>query len=113
MTAHLAYEATEPVPDLVVAVEIHDEQGELLFASDTEIIDQHFDVPVGSGRADLIFERIPFLSGSFTVAVDLKSRLGIVYDRRELLRFEVMNPGRSRGKTALEMRVEVRTPSLS
>jgi ABC-2 type transport system ATP-binding protein len=113
LTVHLAYEATELVPDLVIAVEIHDENGELVFASDTEILDQHFDVPVGSGRADLIFERMPLLSGSFTVAVDLKSRLGIVYDRRELLRFDVMNQGRSRGKTALEMRVEVRTPSLS
>ena len=103
----------EPVPDLVIGVEIHNQFGELLFASDTEILDQHFDVPVGGGRADLTFDHVPFLDGAYTVAVDLKSRLGIVFDRRELLGFEVMNPGRARGFLALELRVEIRTPSLS
>ncbi|HXQ76166.1 MAG TPA: ABC transporter ATP-binding protein [Acidimicrobiales bacterium] len=113
LTVHIDFEAIEPVPDLVIAVEVHNQSGELLFASDTEILDQHFDVPVGSGRADLIFDRVSFLDGAYTVAVDLKSRLGIVFDRRELLGFEVMNPGRARGFVALEPRVEIRTPSLS
>jgi ABC-2 type transport system ATP-binding protein len=113
LTVRIGFEATEPVPDLVIALEIHTEEGQVAFASDTEILDQHFDVPVGGGRADLILDRIPFLTGSYTVAVDLKNRLGMVFDRRELLSFEVMNPGRSRGTVALEMRVEIRTASLS
>jgi ABC-2 type transport system ATP-binding protein len=113
LTVRIGFEATEPVPDLVIALEIHTEEGQVAFASDTEILDQHFDVPVGGSRADLILDRIPFLTGSYTVAVDLKNRLGMVFDRRELLAFEVMNPGRSRGTVALEMRVEIRTASLS
>ncbi|HXQ62036.1 MAG TPA: ABC transporter ATP-binding protein [Acidimicrobiales bacterium] len=113
LTVHLGFEAAEPVPDLVIGVDVHDQQGQLAFASDTEILDQHFDVPVGRGQADLTIDHIPFLDGAFTLAIELKSRMGVVFDRRELLRFEVMNPGRSRGTTALELRVEIRTASLN
>jgi ABC-2 type transport system ATP-binding protein len=113
LTVHIGFEATEAVPDLVIGVEFHDQEGKVVFASDTEIMDQHFDVPVGGGQADLIFDHIPFLDGAYTVAISLKSRMGTVFDRRELLSFEVMNPGQSRGSVALEMRVEIRTASLS
>jgi ABC-2 type transport system ATP-binding protein len=113
LTVHIAFEAAEPVADLVIAVEVHSQHGELAFASDTEILDQHFDVAMGSGQADLIFDHIPFLDGAFTLDVELKSRMGVVFDRRELLPFEVMNPGRSRGTAALDLRVEIKTASLS
>jgi len=103
----------EPVPDMVIGVEIHDRFNELAYASDTEIIDQHFDVPAGGGRADLTFDHIPFLDGGYYVAVELRNRPGLVIDRREMVPFEVMNPGRSRGTVALEMRAEIRTASLS
>ena len=113
LTVHVGFEAMEPVPDVVIAVEVHDQGGELVFASDTEMFDQRFDLPLGGGRVDLTFDRIPFLDGAFTVAVDVRSRLGIVFDRREQVAFEMMNPGRSRGKVALEMRAEIRAASLS
>jgi ABC-2 type transport system ATP-binding protein len=113
LTVHIGFEATEPVPDLVIGVEFHDQEGKVVFASDTEIMDQHFDVPVGGGQADLIFDHIPFLDGAYTVSISLRARMGTVFDRRELLSFEVMNPGQSRGSVALEMRVEIRTASLS
>jgi ABC-type polysaccharide/polyol phosphate transport system ATPase subunit len=113
LTVHIDFEAMEPVKDLVIGAEFHSQDGEVVFSSDTEILDQHFDIPVGSGRADLLFDRIPFLDGNFTLAVDLKSRMGTVFDRRELVRIKVMNPGRSRGTVALEMRVEIRTASFS
>jgi len=98
---------------MVIGVEIHDQFAELAYASDTEILNQHFDVPAGSGRADLTFEHIPFLDGGYNVAVELKSRPGLVFDRREMVAFEMMNPGRSRGTVALDMEVEIRTASLS
>ena len=113
LTVHIGFEAMEPVPDMVIGVEIYDQIGELLYASDTEILDQHFDVPAGSGRADLTFEHIPFLDGGYTLAIDLKNRQGLVIDRREMMPFEVMNPGRSAGTVSLEMRAEIRTASLS
>jgi ABC-2 type transport system ATP-binding protein len=113
LTVHLGFEAMEAVPDVVIGVEIHDQVGELVFAGDTEMFDQRFDFPVGSGRADLTFERIPFLDGTYTMAIDLKSRLGMVFDRREMVKFEMLNPGRSRGNVSLDLRVELRTASLS
>ncbi|HXQ60009.1 MAG TPA: ABC transporter ATP-binding protein [Acidimicrobiales bacterium] len=113
LTVHVGFEAHEPVSDMVIGVEIHDQFGEMVYSSDTEILGQRIDVPVGSGRADLTFEHIPFLDGAYNVAIELKSGLGIVYDRREMLPFKVMNPGRSRGVVALDLRVDIRTASLS
>jgi ABC-2 type transport system ATP-binding protein len=113
LTVHLGFEAMEPVADMVIGVEIHDQFNEMVYASDTEILGQRFDVPAGGGRADLTFDHIPFLDGGYSVAVELKSGLGIVFDRREMVTFKVMNPGRSRGTVALDLRVEIRTASLS
>ena len=113
LTVHVAFEATEPVEGVVFAVEIHDQEGELVFASDTEILDRPFDVPVGAGRADLSFEHMPLLDGTYSVKVEMKDRLGIVYDSREQEGFEVMNPDRSRGSVALELHADIRAASLS
>jgi ABC-2 type transport system ATP-binding protein len=113
LTVHIAFEAMEAVPDMVIGVEVHDQHSELAYASDTEILGQRFDVAAGSGRADLTFEHVPFLDGGYKVAIELKSRPGLVFDRREMVAFEVMNPGRSRGTVDLEMRAEIRSASLS
>ena len=113
LTVHIGFEAHEPVADMVIGVAIHDQLNDLLYASDTEIMGQRFDVPVGSGQADLTFDHIPFLDGTYNVAIALKSNLGIVFDRREMVTFKVMNPGRSSGTVALDFRAEIRTASLS
>ncbi|HTZ10279.1 MAG TPA: Wzt carbohydrate-binding domain-containing protein, partial [Acidimicrobiales bacterium] len=113
LTVHVAFEAFEPVPGLVFALEIHDLEGALVFASDTEILDHPYDAPAGSGRADLRFEHVPLLDGSYTIKVQLRSPLGIVYDGREQSGFEIMNPGRTRGSVALQLQADIRAASLS
>jgi len=113
LTVRIGFEAFEPVADMVIGVEIHNQFNEMAYASDTEILGQQIDVPTGGGRADLTFDHIPFLDGKYFVAVELKSRPGIVFDRREMVPFEMLNPGRSRGTIALDFRVEIRTASLS
>jgi ABC-2 type transport system ATP-binding protein len=113
LTVHVGFEALESVPDVVIGVEVHDATGQLIFAGDTELFDQRFDLALGSGRADLTFHEIPFLEGAYTMAIDLKSRMGMVLDRREMVTFEMLNPGRSRGTVALDLSVELRTASLS
>jgi ABC-2 type transport system ATP-binding protein len=113
LTVHVDFEATEPTADVVFAVEIYDDQAQLVFASNTGILEQFYDIPVGRGRADLIFDRVPLLEGAYSVSVGLWNRHGVVYDLREQVRFEVMNPGRSRGRVALELRADVRAASLS
>jgi ABC-2 type transport system ATP-binding protein len=113
LTVHVAFEATEPVPGVVFALEIFDQEGKLIFGSDTEILDRPFDAPVGAGRADLSFERVPLLDGAYSMKVEVKDRLGILYDSREQPAFEVMNPDRSRGSVALELHADIRAASLS
>jgi ABC-2 type transport system ATP-binding protein len=113
LTVHVAFEATEPVPGVVFALEIFDQEGKLIFGSDTEIIDRPFDAPVGAGRADLSFEQVPLLDGAYSMKVEVKDRLGILYDSREQAAFEVMNPDRSRGTVALELHADIRAASLS
>jgi ABC-2 type transport system ATP-binding protein len=113
LTVHVDYETLPGVDNLMVAVEIRDLPGQLIFASDNFVLDQPVDVPPGRGRIDLTFDRMPLLEGSFTVTVALKSSLGVVYDLREQEGFEVMNPGRARGSVALDMRVDLRAASLS
>jgi ABC-2 type transport system ATP-binding protein len=114
LTLHVDFEAVEPADDVVFAVEVHDEQGQLIFASDTAVSDLRFDLEPGGHRVDLSFDRVPLLEGAYSVSVGLQNRAGVVYDLREQEgRFEVMNPGRSRGRVALELRADVRAASLS
>ena len=113
LTVHVAFEATDPVPGAVFALELYDQEGRLLFGSDTEILDRHFDAPVGAGRADLSFEHMPLLDGTYSIKVGIKDRLGILYDSVEQKAFEIMNPDRSRGMVALEMHADIRAASLS
>ena len=110
---HVAFEATEPVPGAVFALEVYDQEGRLIFGSDTEILERPFDAPIGAGRADLSFEQVPLLEGEYSVKVGIKDRLGILYDNREQEGFEVMNPARSRGMVALELHADIRAASLN
>jgi len=113
LTVHVAFEAVEPVQGVVFDLEIHDREGRLIFGSDTEILDRPFDAPVGAGRADLSFEHVPLLDGTYTLKVGIKDRLGILYDSREQEGFEVMNPDRSRGTVALQLHADIRAGSLN
>jgi hypothetical protein len=46
---------------------------------------------------------MPMLDGSFTFAVGIQSRSGILYDLQETAgAFEVMNPGRTTGKVHMK-----------
>jgi len=113
LTVHVSFEATEAVSGVVFALEIYDQEGRLIFGSDTEIVDRPFDAPVGAGRADLSFEQVPLLDGTYSVKVGIKDRLGILYDSREQEGFRVMNPARSRGTVALELHADIRAASLN
>jgi ABC-2 type transport system ATP-binding protein len=113
LTVQVAFEATEPVRGVVFALELYDQEGRLIFGSDTEILGRAFDAPTGAGRADLSFERVPLLDGTYSMKVEIKNRFGILYDSREQEAFEVMNPDRSRGTVALELHADIRAASLS
>ena len=105
----------EPVPDVVFAVEIYDQEGGLIFASDTEILDRPFDAPAGPGRADLSFEQVPLLDGSYSMKVEIRSRLGILYDSREQdgIRGHEPRPGAGHGGDGDARRYPRRQSQLS
>jgi ABC-2 type transport system ATP-binding protein len=115
LSVHVAFEAIEAVPDVIFVIAVHNKNGDLVFGSDTEILECPFDAPKGAGRADFIFENVPLLDGTYDVSIGARSRSGgTVYDWREQQdRFEVMNPGRSTGIVDMRLRVEVRAASLS
>ena len=101
-------------PDVVFSVAIYDLEGSLIFQTDTEILELHFDAKVGSGRIDFSFEQVPLMDGTFSVNVGVQSKGGVVYDWRErATSFEVMNPGRSTGVIAMPVHAEIRSAALS
>jgi ABC-2 type transport system ATP-binding protein len=114
LAVRVMFEATEPVGGVVFNIEILAHSGELVFASDTAILDKPFDAAVGSGCVDFSFDAVPLLEGSYTVGVGITSDRGIIYDRWEQkVSFDVMNPGRSRGTVALDLRADFRAVNFS
>ena len=113
LSVQVPFEALEPVNDVVFVVAIRDQQGTLLFKSDTLSSGQPFDAPLGAGRVDFSFEAIPLLGGTYDVEIAVTDHSGMVIDVKDpAVRFDVMNPGRSTGAVALQMRAEIRPPIL-
>ncbi len=115
LRVRVLYKATALVEDVVFAIEVHNVNGILIFASDTQIMAQHFDALPGEGVADFLFEGIPLLDGTFTLNVGIRSaRGGTVYDWREQAgQFEVMNPGQTTGVVALALHADLKDPSTA
>ncbi len=111
----IAFDAIMSVPDVVFSIEIHDQLGNMVFGTDTEILDVPYDAPPGGGVVDFAFPSVPLLDGTYAINVGIRNRGGgTVYDWREQeCRFEVMNPGRSVGSVALDVEVGVRSLSAS
>jgi ABC-2 type transport system ATP-binding protein len=113
LTVEVGLDASNPVDDIVVAVDVHDREGMLIYGSDTAIVDQPFSVSAGDSHVRLIFDQVPLLDGAYDLNVSVRSRDGIVYDIGPDQKFEVMNPGRSRGSVDLDLRAEIEVSSLS
>jgi len=92
------YEAFFPTEDVVFSLEIRDDGGNTLMRTDTTIVGLTIDAPRGTGVMHFGIERMPLLDGSFSYAVGIQSRSGILYDWKEKAgKFEVMNPGKTTG----------------
>jgi ABC-type polysaccharide/polyol phosphate transport system ATPase subunit len=114
LTIHLSYEASEPVDDVIFTIVMHDSGGNLIYATDTEILGKLFDAPMGTGVVDVSFASVPLLDGLFLLTFGLRSRRGgVVYDWHEQeCRFQVMNPGRATGAVALDTIVDMRVTPM-
>jgi ABC-2 type transport system ATP-binding protein len=107
MTIRVSFEARELTEDLLVGVSIHDMEGNLLFGTNTRLLDVAVPVACGAGEMTFQFDRMPLLDGTYLVSLALQTLdEGTVYDWREQqYAFSVMNPGRSSGLVALDVNV--------
>jgi ABC-2 type transport system ATP-binding protein len=99
MTVRVNYHATERTEDILFGIAMHDENGNLLFGTNTAILG--VDVPPADGDGEMSFEfpRVPLLDGTYLVTLAIQTvDEGTVYDWWEQhLTFSVMNPARTHG----------------
>jgi ABC-2 type transport system ATP-binding protein len=114
LVVRVGFEVVEATHDVVFAFALYDAEGNLVFRTDTEILETPFDAQIGSGRIEFMFDAIPLMDGTFYVNIGVQSKGGVVYDWREqATSFEVMNPGRSTGSVALPVHAVIRSSTTT
>jgi homopolymeric O-antigen transport system ATP-binding protein len=104
LVIRVEFEALRAMDDVVFSLEIRDVDGNSLMRTDTSIIGTQIAAPQGTNVMHFGIVQMPLLDGSFTFALGIQSRSGILYDWQEQAgAFEVMNPGKTTG--ALHMDV--------
>jgi ABC-2 type transport system ATP-binding protein len=112
MTLRVSYFASEPTDDLLFGIAIHDENGNDIYGTNTEIMGVQVPVADGDGEMVLEFEHVPLLDGTYLVTLAIQSTdEGTVHDWREQqYQFSVMNPARTAGLVSLPLKVRFGTP---
>jgi homopolymeric O-antigen transport system ATP-binding protein len=104
LTVRVEFEALRPTEDVVFSLEIRDEGGNSLMRTDTSIIGLQIDAPAGTGIMHFGIVNMPLLDGSFSFALGIQSRSGILYDWQENAgTFEVMNPSKVTGAVHMDV----------
>jgi ABC-2 type transport system ATP-binding protein len=104
LTIRVEFEALYPTEDVVFSLEIHDDGNNLLMRTDTTIIGVVIDAPRGTSVMHFGIVDMPLLDGSFSFALGIQSRGGVLYDWQEQAgTFEVMNPGKTSGMLRLNV----------
>jgi hypothetical protein len=110
LTIRVEFETLQEVPDVVFSLEIRDSDGTTVLRTDTSIIGVQLDAPSGTSIMHFGIVGMPLLDGSFTFAIGIQSRSGILYDWQDQAgSFEVMNPGKATGL----MRMDVHAALIS
>ena len=107
LTVRAAFEASQPVDDVVFQIEVRSGDESVLFRSDTEALGMSCGVGPGPGTVEFHFDSVPVLDGAYDVNVGVQTGRGLSDWREPACRFEVMNPGRSTGLVAFPVRVDV------
>jgi hypothetical protein len=104
LTVRVEYEALRPIEDVVFSLEIRDDTGNTIMRTDTSIIGLRIDTPAGTGIMHFGIVNMPMLDGSFSFALGIQSRSGILYDWQENAgTFEVMNPSKVTGAVRMDV----------
>ncbi len=104
LTIRVEFEALHPTEDVVFSLEIRDDDGNSVMRTDTSIIGLQIDAPAGTGIMHFGVVNMPLLDGSFSFALGIQSRSGILYDWQENAgTFEVMNPSKVTGAVRMDV----------
>lgn len=104
LTIRVEFEALRVTEDVVFSLEIRDDSGYTVMRTDTSIIGIRIDAPVGIGVMHFGIVKMPMLDGTFSFALGIQSRSGILYDWQEDAgTFEVMNPTKVVGHMMLDV----------
>jgi hypothetical protein len=101
------------VPNAMATIAIHDEQGEVVFASDPDDPACAMEIPEGGGIVRFSFPDVPLLDGTYSVSVGVRSATETaIFDwKDQVTQFEVANPGRATGRVQLPLDVSFRLRS--
>src|SRR6185437_4135404 len=104
LTIRVEFEALRATEDVVFSLEIRDDSGNGVMRTDTSIIGLQIDAPAGTGIMHFGIVDMPLLDGSFSFALGIQSRSGILYDWQENAgTFEVMNPSKVTGAVRMDV----------
>ena len=104
LTIRVEFEALRPTDDVVFSLEIRDDTGGQIMRTDTSIIGVQFDAPRGVSVMHFGIVNMPMLDGSYSFALGIQSRSGILYDwQEEAGTFEVMNPSKVTGSVRMDV----------
>jgi ABC-2 type transport system ATP-binding protein len=111
LTIGVGYHANIATDDVVFSLELRDIDGNCFMRTDTDILGQHFDLPVGPGLVNFYVEDVPLLDGTFTYSIGILSKGGVLYDWREPAgEFAVMSPGKATGFITLRVQALLLPP---
>jgi ABC-2 type transport system ATP-binding protein len=105
----MGFETGAPVDDIVFAINVHDQDGNLMLATNTELLGVDVGTISGTGSVTFEFDQMPLLDGLYLVALGAHTRDGgTSYDHRaEKDVIEVCSEGRTQGRAYFPMHVHV------
>jgi ABC-2 type transport system ATP-binding protein len=114
LRVHVGYDAVAATADLVCAIEVHDQDGNLMLETDTQLLDLPFGGQAGPGELLFEVERVPLRGGIYPITLSLRTADGgTIYDHRDQLdRFEVMDVSKGQGRVHFEVHAS-KAPSSS
>jgi ABC-2 type transport system ATP-binding protein len=84
LAVHIAFEALEPVDDVVFALSLHGTDGHIVFGQNTWGLGERLPPLHGTGEVSFRFESVQLLEGTYPLTVGAHSlEGGVMYDWRE------------------------------
>jgi ABC-2 type transport system ATP-binding protein len=109
LTIAVELDAVTDVDDPVVAIEVHDTQGNKIYAADTDVLGQPLPPLRGRTRVAFHIPSVPLLDGAYPLVIHVKDRHQgrLLAFREQQDAFEVVNPSRVDGSVLLPVTVTV------